>query len=317
MPGPVGRVRTVTGDVHPGDLGVTYSHEHLLTRPRAGIATHDPDLVLDDEDRAERMLRTFREAGGGTLVECTAPEYGRDAAALRRLSRRTGVGIVAVTGHVTEHFWEGVVDVAGGDPARFAERFVADLLVGMGDTDVRAGVIKVGSSEHRVTDDERLVHRAAGAAQRRTGAPITTHTTAGTAALEQIRSLDEAGADLSRVCVGHLDRRLVWEDHLAVARTGVYLGYDQISKEKYQPDSERARFVAALVDAGFGDRICLAGDLARRSYHPAWGGGPGLAYLLEQFVPRLRAHGLSEGEVRSLLVDNPARHLTWQAADGD
>jgi 5-phospho-D-xylono-1,4-lactonase len=124
----------------------------------------------------------------------------------------------------------------------------------MDGTDVRAGVIKVSSSLDRVTDPEARVIRAAAAAQRETGAPITTHTTAGTAAMAQVRALERAGADLSHVCVGHLDRRLVWEDHLELARTGVFLGYDCVGKEQHQPDAERVRFILRLVEAGHGWR---------------------------------------------------------------
>jgi phosphotriesterase-related protein len=129
----------------------------------------------------------------------------------------------------------------------------------MDGTDVRAGVIKVGSSLDRVTELEHRVIRAAAAAQRETGAPITTHTTAGTAAIQQVRALEAAEADRSHVGVGHLDRRLVWDDHLALARTGVFLGYDCVGKEQYQPDAERVRFIVRLAEAGHARQVLLAG----------------------------------------------------------
>ena len=45
---------------------------------------------------------------------------------------------------------------------------------------------------------------------------------------------------------------------------------DQISKEKYAANATRAEFVDDLVEAGFGARVMLASDLARRSDLPAW-----------------------------------------------
>ena len=45
-------------------------------------------------------------------------------------------------------------------------------------------------------------------------------------------------------------------------------------------------------------------DLARRSYWPSLGGGPGLTYLLERFVPRLEAAGLGE-VAKAALTGNP------------
>lgn len=303
-------VRTVLGDREPGVLGPTYCHEHLLTHPAERFGE---DLVLDDGDKAAAELAEFRELGGGGLVEVTTRELGRNPEGLRRLAERTGVHVVATTGHVSEEYWRGVLDLEAVSEAALVEEMVRELTEGIDGTAVRAGVIKAGSSLDEVTDVEYKVIRAAAAAQRITGAPITTHTTAGTAAMKQIRALEKAGADLRHVCIGHLDRRLVWEEHLQFARTGVFLGYDQISKEKYQPEFERIRFIMRLVQEGLGDRVCLSGDLARRSYLRAWGGTPGYRYILGEFLPRLIRAGLDEGEVRRLTVDNPVRLLTWAA----
>ncbi|HEX2030253.1 MAG TPA: hypothetical protein VHL78_02475, partial [Actinomycetota bacterium] len=291
------------------NLGITYTHEHVLARPAGDWARGDTDLVLDDEERAAGELEAFRSVAGGTIVDATTAELGRDAEGLRRLAQRTGVNIVASTGHVCEEYWRGALSLPS--ERQLAERFISDLTRGFDGTEVRAGVIKVGSSLGGPTETERRLIRAGTAAQRATGAPITTHTTAGTGAIEQVRALEEAGADLSRVCVGHLDRRLVWSEHLAVAETGVFLGYDCIGKEQYQPDAERVRFILRLVDEGFGGRILLAGDMARRRYLRAWGGGPGYPYIAGEFADRLRAAGLDDTSVRRLLVDNPAGFLAW------
>jgi phosphotriesterase-related protein len=262
--------------------------------------------------RAAAELRDFQAAGGRTIVELTAPEFGRDPAGLRRLAAATGATIVATTGHVCTEYWRGVLDVDSQPESRLVDDMVGDLLTGMDGTDVRAGIIKAGSSLDGITPGEERVLRAAARAQRQTGAPITTHTTAGTVPLGQVRVLDRAGADLGHVCIGHLDRRLDWRTHLELARTGVFLGYDCISKEQYQPDALRTTFIARLVEAGHGHQIVLAGDLARRRYLRAWGGGPGYGYVLGPFMTMLRGAGLDDAACRALLVDNPARLLAWR-----
>lgn len=304
--------QSVTGPVPAADLGPAYCHEHLLTDPAPRLAGEDRDLVLDDEARSAAELRDFRVAGGRTLVEVTAPEFGRSPAGLRRLAEATGVTVIATTGHVCTEYWSGVLDLDPVPEAALADRFVTDLLAGMDGTEVRAGIIKAGSSRDEVTPTEAKVLRAAARAQRETGAPITTHTTAGTVPLEQVRILERAGADLDHVCIGHLDRRLDWPTHRELAGTGVFLGYDCVSKEQYQPDALRAEFVARLAEAGYGDRVVLSGDLARRSYLRAWGGGPGYGYLLGPFQELLRQAGLDGAQRRALLVGNPAELLAWR-----
>jgi phosphotriesterase-related protein len=306
----------VLGDVGPEALGAVYYHEHVITRPRGEWTGGDPDLVLDDEARALEELRGFREAGGGTIVDASPEELGRDPEALRRVSAASGVQVVATTGHICEAYWRGAIELAARSEEDLVEAFVRDLTVGLDGTDVRAGVIKVGSSEGGPTALERHVMGAGAAAHRATGAPIITHTTAGTAPLAQLDVLLEAGVDPGRVCVGHLDRRVDVPEHAEVARRGAYVGYDCVGKERYLPDAERVRSILELVEAGFGDRILLGGDMARRSDLRSWGGGPGYAFILGTFLLRLVAAGLPEERARALVVDNPARFLPWSGPAG-
>ena len=52
--------------------------------------------------------------------------------------------------------------------------------------------------------------------------------------------------------------------------------------------------IRAAAEGGYADHILLGMDLARRSYYTSYGGGPGIAYLLQRFIPRLRAEGLGD-----------------------
>ncbi|MGH8958161.1 MAG: phosphotriesterase family protein [Acidimicrobiia bacterium] len=301
------KVRTVLGDVDPSSLGVTYGHEHVSFNP---LLDRGSDFIRIEHSRSFEELSRFRLAGGSALVDATVAELGRDPTGLRDLSKASGIHVVAACGHSSQEWWDGALDLQLRSDLELVEEFVSDLTDGIGDTGVRAGIIKIGTSMDEVTNTEGRIIKAAAAAQRATGAPITTHTTAGTMGLEQIRRLYLAGADLSKVCIGHLDRRLVIEEHLEIAGTGVYLGYDQVSKEKYASDANRAQFLSRLVDAGFGDRVILGSDLARRSDLAAWGGSPGLTHLATSFVDLLGQHGL-DPEVERFLIENPRRFLAW------
>lgn len=301
-------VRTVRGDVPADQLGPTHGHEHVLFSPAGSFGD---DLMRTEEAQAIAELAAYRREGGSGLIDATVRELGRDVAALQRVSEATGVHIVAATGHTAEEWWWGDIDPGAQTAEEIADEMIAEITIGIDETPVRAGVVKLGTSLDDITPHEALVIRAAAAAQQATGAPITTHTTAGTQGFDQVAALHAAGADLEKVCVGHLDRRLDWEEHLKIASSGVYLGYDQISKERYQPDSLRAEYVSRLFGEGHGDRILLGSDLARRSDLTAWGGSPGLTHLLASFVGRLGDSGLSSGDIHRLLVDNPRRFLAF------
>ncbi len=301
-------IRTVGGDIPPEALGVCYAHEHVFCRP----PVEDPDLILDSEAAAVQELRWFREAGGQAIVEMSPSDYGRDVQALRRIAEATGVHLIATTGHHKEAFsgpW-----VQDRSVHELADRFIREIVEGVDGTGIRTGVIKAGSSLNQITPNEEKVFRAAAIAHRHTGAPISTHTEAGTMGLEQVALLKLEGVDPGRIIIGHVDRKLEWEYHLALARTGVYLSYDQISKEKYAPDRTRIAFIQRLIAEGYGKQILLGGDMARKSYWPGYrtGGGPGLTYILWRFVPWLRAEGVPEEAIQDLLIHNPARALAFE-----
>jgi predicted metal-dependent phosphotriesterase family hydrolase len=311
-------IRTVLGDIPSDELGVTDAHEHLLIRGGLPVE-RDRDFLLDSVDRAVEEVGRFLAAGGRALVDAMPGGLGRDPDGLVEVARRTGAHIVAVTGfhkllyYDTEHW-----------VYRYQEDAIADLLVAeieegmdrhgyrgplVDRSPAQAGAIKLATDYYRMGPVEEKLFRAAAQAQRRTGAPILTHTEHGTLAREQATYLIDCGVPPDRIVIGHLDKNPDLDLHLEVLQTGVYVQYDQPGRAKYGPDSRVVELLASVVEAGFGDRVLLGLDLARRSYWRAFGGGPGMDYLLTRFVPRLRRAGFSEDAIRALVVGNPARVL--------
>lgn len=300
-------IRTVCGDIFPADLGPTYMHEHLLTAPPALVP--DPDFTMASEAVAIQELQGFRAAGGRALVEMTTPDYGRDPEGLRRVAQQAGVHVVAVAGWQKHKISQPFV--AARTVNQLAEQIIAEVEQGIDGSSVRAGLIKASSSLDRISAEEQKVFRAAARAQRETGALLSTHTEAGSMALEQVELLRAEGVDPARILIGHLDRKMDYGYHLAVLQTGVSIGYDQIGKEKYYPNALRIEFLLRLCNAGFASQIVLSGDMARRSSWPSYGnwGGPGLTHILWCFLPLAYQRGLPAETIDQLLVQNPARLL--------
>lgn len=321
-------VRTVGGDVAPHDLGLTLGHEHLIARPPQDVV--DPDLRLDDEEAAAGELQAFRDAGGGAVVEMTTVDYGRDVAALARLSDRTGVQVIAATGFNKGRFADGIVSRHDDatlvawmvDEVRHgAAPYVApeQVVLNHGARDrrsppVRAGLIKASTGRGGPGAEERRVLHAAIAAHRATGAPIGTHTERADWAFEQARTLCEGGVPPEKLLIGHLDFRPELPYLLELASTGVHLGLDQFSKRKYLADEERVRLVVGLAAAGQLRRVILSGDLARRSYWPSYGfpDVPGFRHVPTTVAAMLRDEGLTDEDLAVLTRANPQRWLAFE-----
>ena len=314
-------VRTVTGDVEASTLGITDSHDHVMIR-NGLILIREPDFRLDNVEKSMQELRDFRSFGGRTMVDAAPIGVGRDPDSLRLISVETGVQIIAATGfHKTVYYldshWRFHYSVE-----EIGKLFIDEILLGMDQNGydgplvkrslAKAGVIKI-ASDYQVIDRATCVAiEAAAIAHRATGAPILTHTEMGTMGLEQLRLLEAHGVPPETVILSHMDRNPDLFLHSEIARTGAFLEYDGPGRVKYYPESTLIGLIRGMFEAGVGGQILLGGDVARRSYWKSYGGGPGLAYCLEHFLPRLRREGLSAAEIDQIMIDNPARAFSFR-----
>ena len=308
MPDP--QVMTVTGLISATELGVTDAHDHLVMGSAAMRGQE-----LDDVERTAVEAREARDSGIRSIVELTPIGLGRRPDLLRRVAESAGVAVVGATGfHRDLHYpvghWalEAPVEL-------LAERVTRDLLEGMHPRDwddespldgARAGVIKAGASYQHLSHAERRRLAAVAVASLASGAAIVVHTEIGTCGHEIVDLLEADGVPTHRVVLAHVDRNPDFELHAELVARGVTLVYDTVGRIKYRPDSVLLELIEQMVAAGHGKRILLGLDLGSRDYFRAYGGGPGMRYLMDTFVPRLRRR-IGDGPTDGILVDNAAR----------
>ncbi|GGM61033.1 phosphotriesterase family protein [Microbacterium saperdae] len=312
-------IRTVLGDIDPALLGSTNYHEHLFQ-----ITPLLPGDELDDEMRSTTEAGLLRDSGFSAMVDATPFGLGRNPEAVARISATTGLHVVATTGRHREAHYDQHHPTRSRDAAQLAQQFVTEITEGMPLTDaaasgprartpdgagVRAGVLKGGIDYWRISDFERTTLQALAAAHRATGAAIMVHLEFCTAAHEVLDLLASEGVAAERVVLAHADRDPDAGLHASLAERGAYLGYDGFARPRTRSDAELLALTAAAVAQGAGDRIVLGGDVARRTRYSAYGGMPGLAYLGERYLPRLR-DVVGDAAVERMLIANPARLLT-------
>jgi 5-phospho-D-xylono-1,4-lactonase len=291
-------VRTVRGDIAPGELGACDAHEHLF------LATPlQPGDELDDVASAIEEARSLVAAGAAALVEWTPLGLGRNLEGLVAVSQSTGLHVVAATGlHRDAHY---------GDDSPFrtmdidalGERFVADL--------ADCGVIKLAASYHHLTPFEQRAFAAGAAAHEQTGAPVCVHTEVGTMGLRIVERLRSLGVPPESVVLAHLDRNPDAGEHADTAAAGAWLQLDGPGRTKYWPDSTILKLIDDLAERGHADRILVGGDTGRRSMMRAYGGGPGLDYVFARFKPRLERE-LGGELAEQIFVANPARAFAFE-----
>ena len=68
--------------------------------------------------------------------------------------------------------------------------------------------------------------------------------------------------------------------------------------------------ILTLLDAGLANRICLSSDFASEK-NLRKNGGPGIDMTVTDFVPRLRRAGVNDATLRTILIENPRRLLSF------
>jgi phosphotriesterase-related protein len=305
-------IQTVLGPIEPAHLGVTLMHEHTLVDAWEWGGRLGYDSTVDDEELLVEELAFYRDAGGSALVDVTPIGLRRDPSGMRRLAQATGLHIIMGCGWYRERVYPSYIHELSTNA--LADMLVKELEEGV-EGGIRPGIIgEIGTERFHVTPAEEKVFRAAARAQRETGATVTTHTTHfGDLAHEQMDILMEEGVPPERIVIGHLGERRGVKGELAIAERGVYVEIDHIGRAASagtQPEWRRARNVAELVQAGYLERVLISMDICANSLLH-WNGGHGFDYLLTTFVPLLREEGLTEEQIRIILVDNPIRVLDF------
>jgi phosphotriesterase-related protein len=299
----------VSGRVPTRDLGVTLIHEHVLVdfvgADKVTRSRYDADAVFR---KVLPHLTALEAAGARTLVECTPAYIGRDPRLLQRLGTASRLRIVTNTGIYGAAKDKYVPDFAWNESAaELARRWTKEFKNGIEGTKIRPGFLKSGVDAGPLQGVDQKLVRAAALCHRKTGLSIFVHTGDGTAAMDIITLLRQEGVLPSAYVWVHAQSEKDRKLHLRAAEEGAWLSFDGVSPERL---SSHVETVAALIAAGHIGRLLVSQDAGWYHVGEADGGSfRPYTFLLESFVPALRAKGITEDQVTTLLVANPARAL--------
>jgi phosphotriesterase-related protein len=340
-------VTSVLGEVDTKDLGIVDPHNHLLcdirsqfTEPdkaamktlsaekitieKLGILSRNPyaikdNLCLNDIKLAEEELLHFKKAGGTTFVDATPRDMGRNPEALRDIAASSGINIVAGCGYYTYDTHPD--DLSRRTVQSIADEMISEIRNSMDETGIRAGIIgEIGTSREIHPDEERVL-TASAQAHEETNAGILVHTYPWTREAQKIINLlSNAGTNLRKVAICHLDVDIDLEYCAAIAQKGAFIEFDSFGKQYYidkknrgyaglfATDIERVIAIKKLIEAGFLDHILITCDIVFKSLLHRYGGW-GYDHVLTNIVPMMDEFGVQDKQIEQLLIENPQRLL--------
>ena len=229
--------------------------------------------------------RGGRPAGGMHRIG-----IGRNVDLLGAVSAATSVSIVCATG-----IYKALrpPELADASPEKLAALFADELTVGIEDTGVRSGFIKLATSDSGPTEEETTIHRAGAMAAVETGAAIALHSPQAGALRTVLRTLEGEGFGPARLVWVHAQESSL-ADNLEIASRGVTISLDAIGTSN---DGEMLDRIEALAEAG--GQVVLSSDNTFVVHPPELAYERDITYLDRRFAEmveaRLRRRFLGRG----------------------
>jgi phosphotriesterase-related protein len=308
-------IQTLRGPIALGQLGETMMHEHVFFWNWGEEHKRQRSI-----EYARAELNKLAAHGANTVVD-VGPRPTRNMAWYRELAPQVNLSIVLSTGFYLEAYTPEPFRSLSEEQC--AERFRKELLEGIQESGIRAGLIKAASNKAELTDWERKVLRAAGRVQHETGVPLCLHSCEG--ARSQLDALVVAGADPERLYFSHIEAEFGWEGRTlreeakyleAICRDGGSLFFNNYLFEFDTPHEDMMYLMHYLLDKGFLNRLLFGMDVnfnvaddgriwaeAERE-HPETAARTWEA-IYTGYVPLVKSWGFTDAYIRTIFVDNP------------
>ena len=165
-----------------------------------------------------------------------------------------------------------------------------------------------------VTEINKKLLQIAARLHRATGVPISTHTDAHTrTGLAQQNAFEEEGVDLSRIVIGHCGDTEDADYLEEILKRGSFIGMDRFGLDVLLPMEKRVSVVAELCRRGYVDQMVLSHDAncyidwfpkeMIQMMAPRWN----FRHIPDDVIPALRKEGVTEEQIRTMMVTNPRR----------
>jgi len=307
------KVNTVLGPISTKNLGFTLMHEHLIVGFPNAIREFPELFVPNVLEYVVAGLKRTKAGGVDTVVDMTTPDLGRDINFIKEASKRSGVNIIACAG-----WWLEVPRFINGTSgsvtaARLADSFAREVDKGIGDTGIKAGVLKAASDVDGVTPPLEMMLRAVAKAHLKTGVPIAIHSYhPGQVARQQIDILKDEGVNLKHVKIDHANDTTDVEYLTWILEQGCYLGLDRYPG-RMTSSMARTKTMKALIEAGYIDKLCPSHDcsmgyilpLGKTTDEYEVGNPHRYLYIKRVVLKELKEMGVPPAKINRLCVTGP------------
>lgn len=306
-------IQAVLGSIEKDSINNTLSHEHIIFG-KAGfindkVNCYDRNIAYQN---AMNHITIAKEYGVNLIVDTTTIEWGRDVLLMKDISENASVHIVCSTGFFKD---EGdmlalLKSYSYCDDIRTycALLFEKEVMKGIGNTSIKAGIIKIGSSLNEIKPLEKEIFQAAAYVSKKYNIPIFTHCERGTMGLEQAKLLSSLGVDPNKIVIGHMTSNRNLDEIEKILTMGFNIAFDQfgiISIPNIPTDEEKMSNLLTLLKKGYQDSIVLSHDvICDRMGYISQSKPRYLDMIYKDVIPYLKENGISSEITKKITRDN-------------
>ena len=232
--------KTVLGDIHESDLGITLSHEHICCYSEylyqmAGKSYLDKEQLITI---SSHYLKEIKEKYSlNTFIDCTPINIGRDITLLKEVSKKSGINIICSTGF---YYTEDPL-LYNASAELLAEYIVKDA------KNINAGIIKCAVENEEISEFNKKLLIASALAQKALKLPIVLHTNANNKnGLKALEILLSEGVKPQAITVGHLSDAEDLDYIKQIAAMGCFIGFDRLYGNYYE--EYISKMIKAIVE---------------------------------------------------------------------
>lgn len=294
----------------------------MLGKLRRDTLLFKDNLSGIDVDLAVSELMDFKKSAGSTIVEATSGGLHRDPIKLVQIAEKTGLNVICGCGYYAKDAHPP--EVSEKSIEEIQKDLIREITYGIGDTGIKPGIIgEIGTSDVVYPEEEKVL-RAAIRASITTGVPVQIHLWPWfNAAPDVMNILKDEGIRSDSVQFLHLDGRIDYKNGCMdlnyakkILNAGFFISYDNFGAEWYHDgdsvswpsDRERIRAIVELVKEGYIEQLMVSQDTCQKLQLKKYGGW-GYDHILTNVVPWLKREGLTDEQIKALLVKNPKRFL--------
>ena len=359
-------IMTVRGPIPSTEIGLTSMHDHILAdlsffnQPitevvkrdcpidlnstvqmknlsflRNGLAAYCADnWNLMDADLMTMEVQHFKERGGNSILEPSAPGIRFGTEKLRLISERTNVNIIASTGLYREETWPARFTRMG--PRGVQSYLLSEINEGIDGTDVKAGHIKTTIANG--SENEFGILKAVVPVANETGLLVTAHTSLSTTVENRRKMLQtflQEGMHPEKLLLCHIQYTFVNQDvrsflqepesckldlnwakevldsgaNVCVDLFGHPSDNDMLDRFG-RADTVKLSGLIELIKAGYAEQLVIGNDVYQKIMTRTFG-GHGYCRMIDYVIPGLILGGIDQKTIDQITVSNPARLLQF------